>query len=189
MQTPGRDDLRWYQDVQGVIEASVVNTARAFQSVHAEVHDGQILTPVSIWMDGPDLPPPHAWREALSGIGADSARIRILANGKPVFRPQGYMIPLALIAWMNLGREERRTGIFRATCTTSDVLSWIDAFLGRADAMGSRATVQSWVNGILNDAVRYLNEAGGLATIEGNRPSRFTLWFRELPRSLPVFRV
>ena len=55
MQSPGKDDLRWYQDVQGVIEASVVNTPRAFQAVQAEVHDGQLLTPVSIWMDGRDV--------------------------------------------------------------------------------------------------------------------------------------
>jgi hypothetical protein len=188
-QAPGIGDLRWHQDVQGIIEASVVNTPRAFQTVQAEVHDGQMLTPVSIWMDGPDLPPPNAWKEALSGQGADSARIRILANGKSVFRPQGYMIPLVLIAWMNLGREEHRTGILRATCTTAEVLSWIDAFLGRTEAMGPRATVQSWVNGIMNDAVRYLNEVGGLATIDGSRPTRFTLWFREPARFLPVFRI
>ena len=111
MQTPGEDDLRWYQDVQGVIEASVVNTPRAFYTVHAEVHDGQILTPVSISMDGPDLPPPNAWREALSERGADRARIRIPANGRPVFRPQGYMIPLVSIAWMNPGWEEHQAGI------------------------------------------------------------------------------
>ena len=190
METPKQDDLRWQQDVQGVIEASVVDTPRAYQTVLAAVHDNQLLTPVSIWMEGPDLPPPTGWKSAPNDQRSDYLRLRILANGKPVFKPQNYRIPLTLLAWMNLHQGQQSQGTNVATCTTPEILSWIDAFLGQPHALGPRADVQSHVNGILNDAVQYFNSVGGLATIDDkSRPSKFTLWFRGLSGFLPMYRL
>lgn len=197
MQNPMRDDLRWLQDVQGIVEASVVDTPRAFKTVESRVHKKQLLAPAMVWMDGQDLPPLTAWKEALSGQATNKPRIRILVNGKPVFdRLSSYMIPLTVVAWMNINRKEHQPGILQSTCTTQEVIAWIDAFLGGHDAMGPRRTVQPHINGILNDAVRYFNEVGALATLDDANPasdevrsSRFTLWFREPPSFLPTFRL
>jgi hypothetical protein len=65
-------------------------TPRAFQTA-AQKCTMVRYSRLNIWMDSPDLPRPNTGTKPF-GTRADSARISILANGAPLFRPQGYRI-------------------------------------------------------------------------------------------------
>jgi len=187
-------DLRWWGEVQGVIKCRVSNTTgQAYQSVAASVHENQLLAPAHFWMEGADLPPPNGWREAVRRRGKSKVRLKVLVNGHRIFsEAEDYLTPLVLLAWLNSkARRELASGIVRATCSSPEVLEWIDQFLGKRHALGPRTTIQPRVTRILNDAARYICERGGLATVEPrtDRITRFTLWFRDPPGFFPVSRV
>ena len=48
------DDVRWQEDVQGVIRAKSNNTPEAFEAVHATSEE--VIAPCRIWMTGSDVP-------------------------------------------------------------------------------------------------------------------------------------
>ena len=173
----------------GPINFGIFSGAQRFSDHKAYVHP-QADTVRSAMERAHEARGIHSFDPVLNDQMSDDFRLRILANGKPVFRPQNYRIPLTLLAWMNLHQGQQSQGTNVATCTTPEILSWIDAFLAQPNALGPRADVQAHVNGILNDAVQYFNSVGGLATInDKSRPSKFTLWFRGLSGFLPIYRL
>jgi hypothetical protein len=216
MAMPDESDLRWDQDVQGVLEAHVSDTNRAFRTVTAEIHKLQLRVPTKIWMDGRDLPPAAAWRGILRSGAREDLNLRILFNNRTVFRQRrNYMTALVLLAWLNSSdRTEHANGIFRTRISSPEALAWIDEFLGEKNAMGTRRTTQPHVNQILNEAANEICESGGLAVVDKAREtaerfkhwfrdalafqqhassqegpvSHFTMWLREPPGFLPVFR-
>jgi hypothetical protein len=206
MEAPEANDLRWQrQDVQGVIEATVVNTQRAFQTVTSVVHRdeksqrNQMLAPIRIWMDGPDLPPAKGWIDAVSRARGGNISVGVWINETQISkRLEGYEVPLSLLAWMNSSeRRQLANGIIQARCTTASVLDWINQFLGRPWMLGPRKKKQPHINKILEEAVTTICDNGGLAMIEPEDPKQaragdrkvFTLYFREPPAYLPVFRL
>jgi hypothetical protein len=193
MRRPSPADARWRQDIQGIITSDVIDSGRAFERVEPAVFADQMREVTRIWMDGPDLPVPTGWQEAVRRKVPGRLRLRVVVNDSPIFgRLQSYMVPLVLLAWLNSrNRHEHDSEVVETRCTSATVLEWIDGFLGRRDALGSRRTTQPNVNGILNDAVEHICRAGGLATFRDvrGRPTVFTLYARPFPSFLPIFRA
>ena len=167
-------------------------------------------------MDGRDLPPASGWRGFLPGGTRKDLDMRILFNNRHVFQGRNHMAALVVLAWLNSSdRTEHANGIFRTRTSTPEALTWIDEFLGQKHAMSPRRTTQPHVNQILNEAANEVCRSGGLAAVDtfqntadrfkhwfrdafafrqhaSHQPgavSHFTLWFREPPGFLPVFRL
>jgi len=187
---PGSEPF-WRGNVQGIIRAAAANTPRAFSSVTAEVHEKQMLTPVSIWMEGADLPLSNCWRNGVIRTTARDLDLRILVNGQPILkRMRDHLTALTMIAWLNSrDRSEYDSGLCRVTCNTVQAQDWIDQFLGNGGVFGFRKEVQPRLNKILNEITRQIWESGGLATLKKppSGPTSFTLWAFPPPLFLPQF--
>ena len=84
------EDVRWYEDVQGIVRAEALNSPEAFEGVDAKPLEREMLSPCRIWMEGGDLPAnsKDAWKKAYEenpklpkGTPLD---LRIYVNGQEI---------------------------------------------------------------------------------------------------------
>ncbi|SRR5579871_5346844 len=192
---PSPYDLRWQQEVQGVIRASVDNINEAYQSVRAEAHERQMLSPCRIWMEGKDLPSPDGWKDPNS-LCLDERRrhtkfdLRVSINGHPVFQNSrthlGALVLLALVGRRE-GRREFPGGI-HVHATTTEVLRGLYDFLRpKAMTYGEfRDRYNPNVLGLLRALIQQTRDNGGIADVLGGKAARFGICVRPLPPFLPI---
>ncbi|MBW7990803.1 MAG: hypothetical protein FVQ84_12420 [Planctomycetes bacterium] len=187
--SPG-NDVRWQQDVQGVVEASVHNRDEAFDSVQAKAKE--MLAPVRIWMQGADLPPSDAWpgaiqhyEQTLSGPKID---LQILANGVEILKKsKDYVSGAVLLAWLDSPNRVKFDGGFSVSTTSGDLTDRLKKkFECQFD---NRDTFQNRVYSTLHQLTNGIREAGGIAFKSqlrgqkgwGKSKRNYTITSRNLP--------
>jgi hypothetical protein len=83
------DDVRWQEDVQGVIRAKANNTPEAFEEVHATTEE--VIAPCRVWMTGSDVPATlPGWQEEIfrreQSMKSAPLDLQLFINGKEVFQ-------------------------------------------------------------------------------------------------------
>jgi hypothetical protein len=192
-------DLRWQEDVQGIVKASVDNVVECFQDVRTE--SVQFLAPCRIWMEGRDLPSLSDWREP-SRLRLDERRnavkfdLQILVNDRPIFQRARTHIPALVLLAVAGAQGGRRlfSGGSEAHASILDVLHAIFDFLhlGTRSGPGSSVSFEDFVQdrrnhvtNILKEMVKQVRENGGIASYDAERMI-YSICARPLPPFLPA---
>ena len=185
-------DVRWQDDIQGIVRAQAENTPEAFEDVEAAPLRGEMLSPCRIWIEGGHLPhrSREAWDLASQRSYTDLEKnctldLRILVNGQEIMAHQRTFMPaLVLLALANNKVQDLYPGGYSCKATAADVLATVRKFL----------TVQPSTQHIyvtLNSLIRQIRGAGGIAYVERTREGpkggpTFYLVLRPLPFFLPT---
>jgi hypothetical protein len=198
---PKSFDVRWQEDVQGIVRASVDNVVECFQDVRTE--SVQLLAPCRIWMEGRDLPSLSDWRKP-SRLRLDEMRnagkfdLQILINDRPIFQKARTHIP-ALVLLALVSAQSGRPLFCGGSETHASILEVLRAIfdflhLGTQDGNGGSVTFDDFVQdrrnhvaGILKELVKQIREQGGIASFDAERMI-YSICARPLPPFLPAIR-
>jgi hypothetical protein len=178
------DDVRWQQEVQGIIESSVVNRPDAFDRVDA--HARELLSPVRIWMQGRELPPWDGWRAVADAKGKSKGGkgtfdLQILANGTEVAaKASSYVPALILLAWLTSPHSRSMRDGHCTEATSSEIAKRMERFLG------PRVLPHGQIKQGLKALAKSIRSAGGIAYVEKSQQGgdRYSICARDLPSFL-----
>lgn len=193
---PFGDDIRWQEDIQGVVRTDAKNTPEAFEDV--AVSRVEVLSPCRIWMEGADLPPSKKeWAKQARSMAQETGGnpkldLRVLINGREIMpKLKTYIPPLVLLALANRGPEGRFRGEVSCQATTTQVSKAVYSFLtsGQENSEIDMGVLTSHVSATLKALVKQVRKAGGIAYNwrEGGHGKEGTTVFCLSRRSLPSF--
>ena len=132
------NDVRWQEDVQGIVRGQAENTSEAFEDVEAASLDGEMLSPCRIWIEGGHLPPRsrEAWNLAAQRSYSDDLEkhrtldLRLLINGQEIMAQQRTFTPaLVLMALANSKVQNTHPGGMSCKATAAEIVETIRGFL------------------------------------------------------------
>jgi hypothetical protein len=189
------DDVRWYDDVQGIVRAEALNSPEAFEDVEVKHLQKEMLSPCRIWMEGGDLPASSkdAWTKAhVEAPRRPKGRpldLRMYVNGTEVMPKLGtYIPPLVLLALASGKTLSRFPGGSTCEATAYRISEAVRSFLGVSRLVWDAGPKQRvWMT--LEPLINQIRRAGGIASVrraagQGDTKA-FTLTARPLPFLLP----
>ncbi len=186
------NDMRWQEDVQGVVRAETADSPEAFDEVTVCPLGREMLTPCRIWMDGADLPPDAAgWKlahETRSGLSEKPPPLdlRMVINGQEIMKKhRTYIPPLVLLAWASSGSATFNGGQ-SCKATAGEISESVRGFLGLSRRDWDLTGPKNHVYVTLNEMTKKVRGAGGIAFVRETRHGKdYHIVVRPLPPFLP----